>query len=103
MVREAAINALKHAHPSRIAVDVQPHGADALRLVVTDDGRGFPFRGRLEHDALVSSNAGPLSLRERVAAAGGRLAIESAPTGSRVEIILPGVARLRDQEIRSSF
>lgn len=102
MIHEAAINALKHAHPSRVAIDVQPHGADALRVVVSDDGRGFPFRGRLEHDALVASNAGPLSLRERVTAAGGRLAVESGPTGSRVEIILPAVA-VAGNEIRSSF
>jgi signal transduction histidine kinase len=102
MVREAAINALKHAHPSRVAIDVQPHGAEALRIVVSDDGRGFPFRGRLEHEALVASNAGPLSLRERVAAAGGRLAVESDPTGSRVEITLPAVA-LSTDEMRSSL
>src|SRR5439155_1657134 len=55
------------------------------------------------HRSTEADLAGALSLRERVAAAGGRLAIESAPTGSRVEIILPGVARLRVQEIRSSF
>jgi signal transduction histidine kinase len=103
MVREAAINALKHAHPSRVAVDVQPHGVDALRLVVSDDGRGFPFRGRLEHDALVASNAGPLSLRERVTAAGGTLAVESGPRGSRVEIILPAIILRSAQEMRSSF
>jgi signal transduction histidine kinase len=91
MVREAAINAFKHAHPSRVAIDVQPHGMDALRLVVSDDGRGFPFRGRLEHDELVSANVGPLSLRERVVAAGGTLAVESGPSGSRVEIVLPAI------------
>jgi signal transduction histidine kinase len=103
MVREAAINALKHAHASRVTVDVQPHGVDALRLVVSDDGRGFPFRGRMEHDALVSSNAGPLSLRERVTAAGGTLAVESSPRGSRVEIILPAIIIRSDQEMRSAF
>jgi signal transduction histidine kinase len=59
--------------------------------VVSDDGRGFPFRGRLEHDELVSANVGPLSLRERVVAAGGTLAVESGPSGSRVEIVLPAI------------
>jgi signal transduction histidine kinase len=103
MVREAAINALKHAHPSRVTVDVQPHGVDALRLVVSDDGRGFPFRGRLEHEALVASNAGPLSLRERVVAAGGTLAVESDSRGSRVEIILPAIIIRSGRERRSSF
>jgi signal transduction histidine kinase len=102
-IREAAINALKHAHPSRVTVDLQPHGIDALRVVVSDDGRGFPFRGRLEHDALVSSNAGPLSLRERVAGAGGTLAVESSPNGSRVEIVLPAIIIKSSREIGTSL
>jgi signal transduction histidine kinase len=103
MIREAAINALKHGHPSRVTVDVQPHGLDTLRLVVGDDGRGFPFRGRLEHDALVASNVGPLSLRERVVAAGGTLAVESDSRGSRVEIVLPAIIIRSGREARSSL
>jgi signal transduction histidine kinase len=89
LVREAVVNALKHAHPSRVSVDVQAHGADGLRVVVSDDGRGFPFHGRLEHQELVTAGVGPVSLRERLASFGGSLAIESMPTGSRVEITLP--------------
>jgi signal transduction histidine kinase len=103
MIREAVINALKHAHPSRVTVNVQPRGVDSLQLVVADDGRGFPFRGRLEHDALVASNAGPLSLRERVVAAGGTLAVESDPRGSRVEIVLPAIILRSGREARSSY
>ncbi len=99
MVREAVINALKHAHPSRVSIDVQPHGPYTLRVVVSDDGRGFPFRGRLEHDALVASNAGPVSLRERVASAGGTLAVESSAAGSRVEIVLPAIQPTRHQQM----
>jgi signal transduction histidine kinase len=89
LVREAVVNALKHAHPSRVSVDVQAHGRDGLRVVVSDDGRGFPFHGRLEQDELLTSGVGPVSLRERLASLGGSLAIESMPTGSRVEITLP--------------
>jgi len=89
MVRETVVNALKHAHPSRVSVDVQAHGVDGLRVVVSNDGLGFPFRGRLDHDELVASGAGPVSLRERLVSLGGSLAIESMPTGSRVEITLP--------------
>jgi signal transduction histidine kinase len=89
LVREAVVNALKHAHPSRVSVDVQAHGVDGLHVVVSDDGRGFPFHGRLEHRELVTSGVGPVSLRERLASFGGSLAIESMPTGSRVEITLP--------------
>jgi len=88
MVREAAVNACKHAHPSRVSIEVQDDADRMLRVVVSNDGRGFPFRGRIEHDALVASDAGPVSLRERVQELGGRLSIDSTPTGSRVEITL---------------
>jgi len=88
MIHEAVINALKHAHPSRVSVDVQAGDARQLKIVVVDDGRGFPFTGRLDHDALVKSNSGPLSLRDRVIALGGKMAVESGPSGASVEILL---------------
>jgi len=87
MVHEAVVNALKHAQPSRVAVNVA--GADGeLRIVVTDDGRGFPFKGRYEHAALARSPIGPRSLFDRVSAFGGRMAIDSSETGSRIEMVL---------------
>ena len=88
MTHEAIVNALKHAHPSRISVDVRLD-AEALRIVVTDDGRGFGFRGRYDHAALAQSNLGPVSLRERADSLGGAMTIESTDTGSRVEITVP--------------
>ncbi|HEX6464677.1 MAG TPA: ATP-binding protein, partial [Vicinamibacterales bacterium] len=90
MVHEAVINALKHGHPSRVAIAVEAVD-EGLSVTVTDDGRGFPFRGRLEHDALMESDAAPVSLRDRVAALNGRIAIDSGARGARVEILLPGV------------
>jgi signal transduction histidine kinase len=89
MVREAAVNAFKHAHPSRVSIDVQEDDDRSLRVIVSNDGRGFPFRGRMEHDALVASDAAPVSLRERVEELGGTLSIDSTSTGSRVEIVIP--------------
>jgi signal transduction histidine kinase len=88
MTHEAIVNALKHAHPSRISVDVRLD-AEALRIAVTDDGRGFGFRGRYDHAALAQSNLGPVSLRERADSLGGAMTIESTDTGSRVEITVP--------------
>jgi signal transduction histidine kinase len=90
MVHEAVINALKHGHPSRVAVAVEAVDK-GLSVTITDDGRGFPFRGRMEHDALMESAAAPVSLRDRVAALNGRIAIDSGARGARVEIMLPGV------------
>jgi signal transduction histidine kinase len=89
LVREAVINALKHAHPSRVSVEVDAGGDGALSLVIANDGRGFPFRGRLDLDALLASNAAPVSLCERVKELAGSIVIESGVTGSRVEITLP--------------
>jgi signal transduction histidine kinase len=88
MVHEAIVNALKHAAPSRILVDV--HTADGMiKIVVSDDGRGFPFRGHYEHGMLSRLNLGPVSLRERATSLGGHMTIDSTETGSRIEIAVP--------------
>lgn len=99
MVQEAVVNALKHASPSKVTIDVGLVN-DTLAITVCDDGRGFSFRGRYDHAMLEQQNVGPLSLRERVATLGGRLTIDSAPTGSRVEIELP--VRVQETEWRSA-
>jgi signal transduction histidine kinase len=93
MAHEAIVNAVKHAHPTRISVDVQIDGR-LLRMIVSDDGSGFSFRGRYAHQALIEMNLGPASLRERAASLGGEMSIESTATGSKVEIAVPleGVA-----------
>lgn len=88
MVHEGMVNALKHAHPSRVIVTVDG-GEGEVVVVVTDDGRGFPFRGEMDHDALTLDGVGPVTLRGRVTSLGGRLSISSAPTGSRVEMVVP--------------
>ena len=76
MVHEAVVNALKHGDPSRIRVDMEvDHGT--LRIIVGDDGHGFPFRGRYDHRALAEARIGPASLRDRAASLGGTLTIES--------------------------
>ncbi|HEV3486914.1 MAG TPA: histidine kinase, partial [Vicinamibacterales bacterium] len=76
IINEAIVNAAKHAHPSRVSVDIAS-SEGALQVVVADDGRGFPFRGRFDHGQLVREQMGPVSLRDRLTAMGGALAIES--------------------------
>ncbi|MFN7914154.1 MAG: histidine kinase [Vicinamibacterales bacterium] len=87
MVHEAAVNALKHAQASRVAVDVGG-GDGQLTIAVTDDGRGFPFKGRYNHDTLAELPTVPRTLFDRVSALGGRLSIESSERGSRIEMLL---------------
>ena len=88
MCQEATINALKHGHPTRVSISVAASEKDVC-LTIVDDGRGFPFAGRFEHDALVERNLGPVTLRDRAASLQGRLAVESGTRGSRIEITLP--------------
>jgi signal transduction histidine kinase len=88
IINEAITNAARHAHPSRVSVDVT--GAEGtLRVVVADDGRGFPFHGRFDHQKLAEEQIGPVSLRERLTAMRGALTIESTPAGSRLEMTIP--------------
>ncbi len=88
IVQEAAVNAARHGQATQVTVDLGV--ADGrLVLALSDNGRGFPFRGRADHATLEASRQGPRSLRERVAALGGTLGIESRETGSRLDIRLP--------------
>jgi signal transduction histidine kinase len=87
MVHEAIVNALKHAQPSRVVVTVQADSG-SLHVVISDDGRGFPFRGRYDQAELARTRTGPASLLERIASLGGELSIESTDAGSRVEMRL---------------
>jgi signal transduction histidine kinase len=85
LVTEALTNAARHAGAKSIRATVAVEDSRVC-IDVVDDGRGFPRHGRLESAHL------PWSLRERVTAIGGELAVESSPRGARVEIRLPGGA-----------
>jgi signal transduction histidine kinase len=57
---------------------------------IEDDGRGFPFAGRLTHDELEARRQGPRTIAERARIIGGSMAVESRPgLGSRVEVSVP--------------
>jgi signal transduction histidine kinase len=94
MLGEAVANARRHgeARSVDIQVNIQTDGVD---VTITDDGRGCPFRGRYGLAELRDKGLGPRSLRERVAALGGRLTLESAQTGTRIEIHLPSPSNAR--------
>jgi signal transduction histidine kinase len=88
IVREALVNAAKHAHASAVRVEVDVRDSLA-HITVADNGRGFSFRGRYDHAALTELRLGPISLKERVASLGGSLIIDSTEAGARLEIGLP--------------
>ena len=88
IVREAVLNAARHAGASAIRIKASSERG-TLYLVVSDDGRGLGFEGRREHPELSRGDLGPRSLRARVEAVKGRMALESSPKGSQLEIALP--------------
>jgi signal transduction histidine kinase len=90
IVQEALTNAGRHAHARAVRISVELD-MDSGRVYITasDDGCGFPFRGRYELAELTTRRIGPRSLRERVAALRGELVLNSELSGSRLEITLP--------------
>jgi signal transduction histidine kinase len=88
IVSEAVVNAARHSSASLISVEITS-GPDDVVIVVADNGKGFPFRGRYDGRILEREAWGPAVLRARVHALSGWLAIESTDGGSRLEITLP--------------
>jgi hypothetical protein len=83
MVFEALSNVLQHAQASELRIELRAVEDGGASLRVIDNGCGFDPAG--------GSRKGLSSLRERAAAIGAQLMIESAPGGTKVEIVLPGV------------
>lgn len=90
IMQEALSNAYRHAGVNVVSLSLSS-SAQALRLEVMDDGRGFvppPLVGpeateRVEHIGL-------RGMRERVTLVGGRFTIESAPgQGTRIVVEVP--------------
>jgi signal transduction histidine kinase len=88
IVQEGVLNAARHADPSLILVDFAVDSG-GLRLRISDDGRGFPFHGTFDLQALTALREGPLTLKERVAQLGGRLLLRTGETGTELSIDVP--------------
>jgi signal transduction histidine kinase len=89
IVQESLVNIRKHSKAQSAVVHFGAQ--DGLwKLVVNDDGNGFPFGGRLGLAELDASRRGPAVIKERVRAIGGDMIVESTPGhGSRLEISIP--------------
>lgn len=82
IAQEAVSNALRHSGGTRIAVEIS-FDADAVRLTVTDNGRGF----RVE---AASEGRGMCGMRDRASRAGGDVAIDSdVGRGTEVRATVP--------------
>jgi signal transduction histidine kinase len=85
VANEAIGNALAHAAPGvvRVRLDLR---RDGIHLEVSDDGRGFDLPDVLR----VSPRLGLTSMRERAAAIGGTLRVDTAPgAGTTVVLEVP--------------
>ncbi len=89
VVQEGLVNVRKHSGAQSVYVRFGAQNG-LWKLVIDDDGRGFPFPGRLTLTELDELHRGPTVIKERVRAIGGDLVIESSPGhGSRLEITVP--------------
>jgi signal transduction histidine kinase len=88
IVQEAVTNALRHAQPRRIRVEVREEGPH-IRVVVRDDGRGFDVAAAWAQRG--DRGLGLIGMRERTEALGGTLEIRSTPgAGTEVCAMVPG-------------
>jgi signal transduction histidine kinase len=87
VAQEALHNALRHSGAEHVLVSLTGTAARGALLRVTDDGRGFDP----ESVRRAGRHLGLVSMRDRAAAVGGRLTLDSAPgKGTSVELEVPG-------------
>jgi two-component system NarL family sensor kinase len=93
-IEEALANVAKHANATRVQVSLS-RIEDGLRLSVQDDGDGFD-PAWLEQRGQGSRKIGLASVRQRIEASGGQLALEALPAGgARVTATWRGACALR--------
>jgi signal transduction histidine kinase len=89
IVQEALVNVRKHSQARQVRVHLGSENG-TWEVEIEDDGRGFPFTGRLSQNELDSLGKGPVVIKERVRLIEGELTIESNPgRGSRLKITVP--------------
>ncbi len=86
---EAITNAVRHANPSVISLQLI-YSIENIRLTIADDGSGFtPSQEKAQ-------GFGLLGMQSRAAALGGRLAVRSEPgNGCEIDVLLPLFRQLR--------
>jgi len=87
LLQEAVMNAVRHSAASMVWLEAERRNGQ-VTAVVSDNGRGFPFKGRYDLDRLISSRLGPTTLKERVAELGGTLVVDSSAQGTQMTISL---------------
>ncbi len=97
IVQEGLVNVRKHsgAHHALVRLSSTP---SQWSLTLEDDGKGFSFSGRLNHEQLDLIGKGPMIIKERVGLIAGALTVESNPgLGARLEIKVPRNGEVADE------
>jgi signal transduction histidine kinase len=83
VIQESLTNAMRHARPARIKLEVRCE-AEWMNILIEDDGLGF------DPEPALAKNRGLGGMRERIQLAGGEFHIESrVGEGAKVSIRLP--------------
>jgi signal transduction histidine kinase len=97
IVQEGLVNIRKHSRARHVLVRLGSNPTQ-WSLTMEDDGKGFPFSGRLTQDELDQMGKGPMIIKERVRLIAGALTVESTPgTGSRLEVKVPKAGEVHDE------
>jgi signal transduction histidine kinase len=89
LITEAAANAVRHGQARQIGVAVT-RKSTTLSLNIRNDGRPLAgLEGQFDQHELVRRNAGPVSIRNRVAALHGQMMLSSSESGVELAIELP--------------
>jgi signal transduction histidine kinase len=97
IVQEGLVNVRKHSKARHALVRLSSNDSQ-WSLTLEDDGKGFPFSGRLTQDELETMGKGPMIIKERVRLIAGALTVESNPgLGTRLEVKVPKGGEVSDE------
>jgi two-component system, NarL family, sensor kinase len=80
LVQEAMLNVRKHAHASKLTVNLR-RSRDGVSLEISDDGKGCDL------GAVPSGHFGLLTMRERAEVSGGKMTIRSSPNAGTTILV----------------
>jgi signal transduction histidine kinase len=97
IVQEGLVNVRKHSKARHVLVRLSSNDSQ-WSLTLEDDGKGFPFSGKLTQDELDQVGKGPMIIKERVRLIAGALTVESNPgAGTRLEVKVPKSGEVSDE------
>lgn len=89
IAQEAITNAVRHAKPTRICVELRCEHA-FVKMTISDDGCGFDLKAA---ELARGQHWGLKIMRERAQEIGAALSIEALDTGTRLEVVAPWLDR----------